>query len=106
MTPIEKQGLGQEDQSKKEKSNVKLGLDWLGNFGFKPACLDLFAGVPLEAKGGRFSPRLSYAAAVVTPALQLLCLCPANPQACLAPAQWMLHPVVGKDTCFPALIVC
>ena len=62
-------------------------MDCLRNFGFKPACSDLFAGVPLEAEGGSFSPRLSHAAAVVTPALQLQCLCPANPQACPALAQ-------------------
>ena len=41
------------------------------NFGFKSTCSNLIAGLPLEAEGGSFSPRLSHAAAVVAPMLQL-----------------------------------
>ena len=73
---------------------------------FKYTCSDLFAGLPLEAEGGSFSPRLSSAVAIVAPVLQLPCPCPANLQACPTPAQRTCHPVVGKDMSFPALVGC
>ena len=67
---------------------------------------DLFAGLPLEAEGGSFSPRLSHAADVVAPALQLPFPCPANPQACPDPGQRTCHPMLGKNTCCTALFGC
>ena len=97
--------MGKYDQTKKEKSNLQVGLENLGfEFGFKTTCSNLFAGLPLEAEGGSFSPRLSYAAAVVALALQLQCPCPADPQACPALAQQMCHPVVDKTTYCPVLV--
>ena len=43
----------------------KLRID----FGFKFSSANLFTGLPLEAEGGSFSPRLSNAATVVALAL-------------------------------------
>ena len=79
MTPIGEPRLGQDSQGRKEK---QVGLKILEKkFGFKFASFNLFAGLPLEAKGGSFIPKLSCAAAVVALALQLQCPCPADPQA-------------------------
>ena len=84
---------------KKEKSNLHIGLEKLDlNFGFKFTSSNLFAGLPREAEGGSFSPRLSHTAAVVATVLQLQCPCPADPQTCLDLDQQMCHPVVNKTT--------
>ena len=92
---------------KKEKSIIQVGLEQLGkNISFKFASLNLFAGFPLEAEGGSFSPRLSCASATVAPALQFQCPCPADPQACPALAKQMYHPMVEKTTYCPVLIRC
>ena len=53
--------------------------------------------MPLEAEGGGFNPRLSHAATIVGPVLQMQHPCPADPQACPAFSQQIYHPVVGKD---------
>ena len=77
--------------------------------GFKIASSTLFAGLPSEAKGGNFSPRLSAAAAAAAAAatvacvLQLQCTCLADPQACLALAQQICHPVEDKTIYCPVL---
>ena len=60
----------------------------------------------MGAQGGSFNSRLSHAAAVVAPALQLQCPCPADPQACPALAQQTCHPVVGKAMYSLVLIGC
>ena len=48
-----------------------------GNFGLK--FLNLFSGLPLQAKSGSFSPRLSIANAIMGSTLQMQCQCPADP---------------------------
>ena len=75
-------------------------------FGSRFMSSNLFAGLPLEAEGGRFIPRLSHAAAVVTPVLQLQCSCPADPQACPDLSQQTCHPMVAKTMHRPVLIRC
>ena len=81
---------------------------WFGKvgkkFGFKFASFNVFASLPLEAKGVSFSPRLSHATAVVAPVLQLQCPCPAKPQTCLALNQQMYHPIVDKTIYCPVLV--
>ena len=74
--------------------------------GFKYTSSNLFTGLPLEPKGGSFSPRLFHAAAVVALALQLKCPCPADPQAYLALAQQTWQPMVDKTTYCPVLVGC
>ena len=76
------------------------------NFGSLSACSILLIGLPLEAEGGSFSPRLSHAAAVVSPVLQIQSLCPADPQAWPILSQKVYYPVLGKDAIFPALVGC
>ena len=91
----------------RKKSNLQVSFKNLGlNFEFKFASSNLFSGLPLEAKGCSFSPRLSHSAAVVAPALQLQCPCPPDPQACPALAQQMCHPLVDKTTYYPVLVGC
>ena len=72
--------------------------------GLKSAFSNFCTGLTLEAEGGSFSLRLSYAAAVVAPALQLQCPCPAEPQVCPALAQKKCHLVVDKTIYCPVLI--
>ena len=66
--------------------------------GFKSARSNLFAGLPLEAEGGSFSPRLSSAAAVIAPVLKLQCLHLAEPQVCPTLAQQKCYSVLDKTT--------
>ena len=105
MTPTGQLELGQDNQNKKKNTNIKVALEKLGkNFGFISACSNMFAGLPLEAEGSSFSPRLSRAAALVAPALQMQSLCPANPQACPELTHQVCHPVVDKTTYYPVLV--
>ena len=61
---IVKQGLGKKHPDKKEKINLKFGIKNLrDNSGLKDS--NLFTGLPLEAKGGSFSLRLSIATVIV-----------------------------------------
>ena len=76
------------------------------NSRFKAAFSNLFVGLPLEPEGDSFSPKLSYAAAIVGLVLQMQCWCPAEPQACLALYQPINHSMVGKDTLCPDLFAC
>ena len=81
-----------------EKKRIKYGLKFASSI--------LFTGLPLEAKGDNFRLRLSHAASVVAPALQLQFQCPADPQACPELAQKIYHPVVGMNIYCPILVGC
>ena len=74
------------------------------NVGFKFASSNLFASLPLEAEGGSFSSKLSHAAAIVAPVLQLQYPCQADLQACPAFAQQTFHPMVYKTIYCPVLV--
>ena len=64
MILIVQQKLGRDGQNNMEEFNLKVGMKKLGgNFGLQ--CSNLFAGLPLGAKGSRFSPRLSKSTAIV-----------------------------------------
>ena len=57
---------------RQKKSKLQVGLKKIRkDFGLKSACSNLCAGLSLEAEVGSFSPRLSHAAAIVAPVLQL-----------------------------------
>ena len=72
------QRLRQDGQNKNEDTNPKVAIYNLGvNFGLK--CSNMFAGLPLAAEGGSFSPRLFIVNAVVGSALQMQHQCPADP---------------------------
>ena len=79
MIPSLRQGLRRDGQNKNGGINPKIGIHYLrGDFGLQYS--STFVGLPLEAEGGSFSPRLSIANAIVGPALQMQRRCPANLQ--------------------------
>ena len=64
------QGLRRDGQKKNGIIYPKVGIQSLGgNFGLK--CSNLFGGLPLEAEGSSFSPRLSIANTIVGSAWQI-----------------------------------
>ena len=70
----------QDDQNNNKEIDPKVGIWNLGgNYGLE--CFNLFFGLPLEAEGASFSPRLSIATAVIGSVLQMQHQCPADPQA-------------------------
>ena len=80
MIPTVQQGLRRAGHTKNRERSFKAGMKKLGgNFGLQYS--NLFSGLPLEAGGCSFSPRLYIATAIVSFALQMQQQYPADPQA-------------------------